>query len=265
MLKEALDQLTPEQKKLLAQLPSDPTSEQYKLYEEAGEATNITPDKIAARIAKLDPAKAPQARRLAGEIEAARQRANSISTDRDVANYDYWETRCDLEQSPEALEARELAHAAHHAFTEADPAGAMKLYERSLDQWAKALAKFPKLTPDSTMGGDIMDFIDGYNSVLQVLDLSLAEDDIAKRFPLWEWLEANDQERKYAAAVDRQREREGRKPLDAPAATPSGGAKPLIDPAEAQLSPTAPEAALWAKNHYGVSRVTVIASTQPAA
>lgn len=54
----------------------------------------------------------------------------------------------------------------------------------------------------------------------------------------------------------------------------TGGYVPVVHPPEdpcptpnpfALTFPTAPEAALWAKNHYGVSRVTVIASTQPAA
>ena len=54
----------------------------------------------------------------------------------------------------------------------------------------------------------------------------------------------------------------------------TGGYVPVLHPAEAPCPtpnpwaltfPTAPEAARWAKNHYGVARVTVIASTQPAA
>jgi hypothetical protein len=240
MKQEAIDSLTAEQRKMLDKMPSEPSGEEYKQYEAATEATNITPEKIAARISKDDPDKAPQARRLAGEIEAARQRANSISTDRDVANFDYWQNRCDLEQTPEALQARELAHAAHHAFAEADPAGAKKLYEQSFSQWAKALAQYPKLTPEGTMGGDVMDFIDNYNAVLQQLDISLADDDVAASFPLWTWLEANDQERKYAEAIDRQRVREGKKPKEPVAAPTDKGAKPLINPADAEVPRTLP-------------------------
>jgi hypothetical protein len=245
MMKEGIDAMTAEQRELYENMPSEPTSEEYKLHEQAQELVNITPEKIAARIAKDDPAQASRARRLATEIAAAYERANSIESDREVANYDYWQHRCELEQTPEALQARELAHEAKHAFSEADPSGAMKLYERSFDQWAKALAKVPELTPDGTMGGDIMDFIDDYNKVLEQLDLSLADKELAERFPLWEWLEANDQERKFADAIDLRRERKGMPPLYPTEAAPQPGAAekdrpaPLINPADALAPPPA--------------------------
>jgi hypothetical protein len=57
---------------------------------------------------------------------------------------------------------------------------------------------------------------------------------------LWPWLEANDQQRKFADAIDLRREREGLPPLypaAAPAAEADAGAAdepaPLIDPADA--------------------------------
>jgi hypothetical protein len=241
---EGLASMTKEQRALYERMPHEPTPEEQKLFDEAQELVYITPAKVAARIAKDDPSQAQRARRLAGEIAAARERINSIESDREVANYDYWEQRCVLEQLPETLQARELAHDAKHAFTEADPSGAMKLYERSFDQWAKALAQVPKLTPDSTMGGDIMDFIDDYNKVLEQLDLSLTDKELADRFPLWAWLEANDQERKFADAIERRRERAGLAPLypsEVPKPEAEGGSEPapLIDPADA-LTPTAP-------------------------
>jgi hypothetical protein len=241
---EGLASMTKEQRALYEKLPHEPTPEEQKLYEEAQELVAITPEKIAARIAKDDPSQSQHARRLAGEIATARDRANSIESDREVANYDYWEQRCVLEQLPEALQARELAHSAKHAFSEADPSGAMKLYERSFDQWAKALAQVPKLTPDSTMGGDIMDFIDDYNEVLEQLDLSLADKELADRFPLWPWLEANDQERKFAEAIELRRQRAGMAPLypseqPKPEGEPAAEPAPLINPADA-LTPAAP-------------------------
>lgn len=241
---EGLASMTKEQRALYEKMPHEPTPEEQKLYEEAQELVYITPQKIAARIAKDDPAQAQRARRLAGEIAMARERANSIESDREVANYDYWEQRCVLEQLPTALQARELAHSGKHAFTEADPSGAMKLYERSFDEWAKALAQVPKLTPDSTMGGDIMDFIDDYNQVLEQLDLSLTDKELADRFPLWPWLEANDQERKFAEAIELRRQRAGMAPLypseaPQPEGEPAAEPAPLINPSDA-LRPTSP-------------------------
>jgi hypothetical protein len=47
-----------------------------------------------------------------------------------------------------------------------------------------------------------MEFVDDYNDVLEQLDLSLADKEVADQFALWDVVKANDQERKYADAID---------------------------------------------------------------
>ena len=79
-----------------------------------------------------------------------------------MANYEYWRIRCDLEQTPEALNARRLAHDAKRQFEEGDLLGAKDLYERSFGDWAKALAQFPELPIDSTTGSDLVDVVEEY-------------------------------------------------------------------------------------------------------
>ncbi len=195
--------LTPRQRQLLAAMPAEPTPEDTKLQQEALEMTDLTTDEIAARIAKELPDKAAEARRLAKEINDAESISRSISTDRDVANFEYWRLRCAIEQTPEALKARELALEGKRAFQdEGDLSRARRLYEDSFVQWDAALEQFPELTPDSTMGSDIMDFIDAYNKVLEQSDLSLADKEVGDRFPLWRIVEANDGQRKYQQALD---------------------------------------------------------------
>ncbi len=238
MKQEATASLTPEQQKLSERLPAEPTPEEYKLQEEATELVNITPAKIAARIAKDDPAKASRARRIAQEISDAQERVNSISINRDVANYAYWTGRGELEQTADALKARELAYAAQRAFRdEADPTGAKDLYEKSFDLWAKALTMYPALGPDSTMGSEIMDVIEEYNAVLEQLDLSLADKDVSKRFALWSVVEANDQERKFSDALDIYHARNGSPPPKPVAAPQDREAAAAIDPADALIPP----------------------------
>jgi hypothetical protein len=215
--------LTPHQKKMLASPPLEPTEEESKLQMAASDAMDITPMEIADRIAHDRPEQAADARRIAAEIADNTERINSISTNRDVANYAYWRIRCGIEQTDEALEARTLTHAAETAFKKGDLDGAQEKYEKSFVLWDQALAKFPELDADSTFGDDLMDFVGAYVKVLEQLDLSLEDRDVADRFALWRIVEANDNERKYTAALTARDERRTGMPADT---------KPLINPSE---------------------------------
>jgi hypothetical protein len=230
MKEEGIASLTSEQRRVWESQPANPTAEESKALQEAIDATHITPPKIAARIAKDQPEDAAEAQRLAEEIRQAERRASLVESNREVANYEYWRIRCDLEQTPEALEARRLAHDAHRQFEEmAALVPARDLFERSFDHWAAALEQFPELPADSTTGSDLMDVIDEYVNVLKQLELSLEDEEVADRFPLWEIVKANDGERKYAAATAAHDARMGGKPAPKPAAM----GKSLINPADA--------------------------------
>ena len=225
MKQEALAGLSPEQRKMLESPPAEPTAEESKLQQEAYSATDVTLAKVADRIAKEQPEKASQAQRLAVEIASAERHLNLTESNREVANYEYWRLRCGLEQTPEALKARELAHGAERVFQEkADPRGAKELYEQSFDQWALALAKFPELPADSSTGSDLLDVVEEYSKVLAQLELSLSDPEVAERFSLWHIVEANDQQRKFAEAIEARKNRVTGKQPDA---------KSLINPADA--------------------------------
>ncbi|HYO24181.1 MAG TPA: hypothetical protein VEQ85_04460, partial [Lacipirellulaceae bacterium] len=178
--REAEAGLSDKQKELLAAPPANPTPEEATLSQQATEALDITPAEVAARIAAEDPDKASAARKLANQILAANERARSISTDRDVANYAYWESRCKIEQTDAALNARRLAHEGRRAFQdEGDLDKAREKYEACFVQWAEALKAVPEIGIDSTFGGDLMEFVDDYHKVLQQLDLSLSDKGVA--------------------------------------------------------------------------------------
>ena len=222
---EAEAALTAEQKRLVIAMPAEPTEEESKLQQEALAALDITPFEVASRIAKDDAGKASEARKLATQVDEANRRIRSISTDRDVANFEYWRLRCEIEQTDDALRARELALEAKREFQdEANLEKARALYEQSFVLWARALDAFPGLTPDSTMGSDLMEFVDEDAQVLTQLDLSLADKEVGDQFALWRVVEANDSERKYADAIVARQERvTGVKP---------GGADAAINPAD---------------------------------
>jgi hypothetical protein len=230
MKEEAIASLSSEQRRVWETPPASPTPDESKAMDEAAHATDITVEEIADRIAKDKPEEAAEAQRLAEEIRQANRRASLIETNREVANYEYWRIRCDLEQTPEALEARRLAHDAHRQFEEVGAlVPARDLFERSFDQWAAALAQFPELPADSTTGSDLMDVVDEYVNVLKQLELSLEDEEVADRFPLWDLLKANNGQRKYDAAIAAYDARMSGKP----APKPVSSGKSLINPADA--------------------------------
>ncbi|TWU25829.1 hypothetical protein [Bythopirellula polymerisocia] len=206
------------------------TEEQQRLAAEADASLDVSMQEIAEQIAKKYPDKAAQANKLANQIAEIQDRIFLIKNNRQVSNYDYWKTRTDFEQTSDALRARELAHAANQAFKEdADLLEARRLYEQSFDLWAKVLDAHPSLEFDSTTGSDLMEYVDKYNEILQQLDLRLSDEEVDASFPLWEIVEASDQERKYfddIAEHKRRVEGSGQRP-EPEADTPIEGDDPV--------------------------------------
>jgi hypothetical protein len=230
MKEEAQGKLTADQRRVWESPPQSPTAEEQKWQQEATEMMEITVPKVAARIAKDHPENAAKAQSLATRIEEANRRANLISSNRDVANYEYWRIRADMEQTAEALKARELAHRAERDFKQGDPEGAVEQYEASFVEWSKALDQFPEMPRDSTTGGDLMEFIEDYARVLEQLDLSLENEEVANRFALWDILKVNDQQRQFAAAIEAHEARQAGLPV--PKRGQPSDSKALIDPAD---------------------------------
>ncbi len=164
----------------------------------------LKPSDIADQIVKSSPEKVALARRLAKKISGNRDRIRLTKNNSDVVNYEYWATRCHLEQMPEALRARELAYSARRVFKEdADLLEARRLYEESFSQWATVLKGHPELPLDSVSADDIMEYVGQYSSVLQQLELTLADEAVGRTFPLWELVAANDSTKAYAAGTNK--------------------------------------------------------------
>jgi len=196
-------QLSPEQLAALAKQPAERTDDELGLADEAESKLIVSDHDIVEQIAKDFPQHAAEAQKLGTRIAELQARLRMIRNNRQVINYEYWKARCDLEQERSALKAHELAFAAHRAFQDdADLIQARQLFEESFDLWAEVLAAHPELEADSPTGSDIMETVDEYALVLEQLDLSLADPEVAKKFPLWNIVEANDTERKYADAIE---------------------------------------------------------------
>ncbi len=195
--------LNAEQLAALEKSPEDRSEDEHTLVSDATRSLYVTFDDIASRIAENTPDQSAAARKLASQIAKNSSRLAMIRTNRQVVNYDYWKTRCELEQESSALKAHQLAFEAEQAFQDdADLIEAKKLYEESFALWAEVLAKYPQLPDDSPTGSTLMEVVDKYSLVLEQLDLSLADKGVAEKFPLWNIVEANDMERKYAEAIE---------------------------------------------------------------
>lgn len=219
-LEEKRKQLTPEQIALLEGPETGLTEEQTTMRYEAARQLIVQPTDVAAAIAKQNPEQAAEARRLANKVTLNQAKIRLTRNNSEVVNYEYWATRSALEQTAEALKARELAHEARRVFkNDADLLKARELYEQSFTEWAKIFEMFPQLPLDSVTGSDIWEYVEQYSDVLQQLDLNLVDEEIGRDFPLWAVVEANDNSGVYAKAAGKYLRNEKDEESDEPATT----------------------------------------------
>lgn len=208
MREEAEASITDEERNAMSVDVMERTPAQSKLATAAADRLNITYGRIADELARTQPDKAVEARRLVARIEEATARQRYIKSNRDTTAYVFWEDRCEFEQDRDVLEARALAYDAKEVFAEGAAPEAKRLYDRSFELWANALNEYPDIEPDSTIGSDIMETLEDYEKLLAQLDLGLADPEIGDAFPLWEIVEANSDSRSLTAAYEKYRGRQ---------------------------------------------------------
>lgn len=195
-------ELSPEDLDLIESSPSTLSDEEQERYVTISQQLKIKPSEIADFIAQESPEKAVEARKLVHRMIENDERVFLTRNNRDVANYAYWEARCRVEQTAEAIKARELAYAANIAFRDdADLLEAKRMYEECFDLWAKVFAANPELKMDSPSASDLMDEVEQYAKVLEQLDMSLSDEEIDQKFPLWDLVELNDANGLFAQDV----------------------------------------------------------------
>ena len=192
-IQERKDALTPEQMALLQKPATGLTDEESQQRYQILDDIVVDPSELATYIAQNSPELAAEARRLSNRVVANDLKLRMTRTNEGVVNYNYWDTRCKLEQTVAALKARDRSYEARRVFkNEADLLRARELYEESFAEWAKVFEEFEELDYDSPTGSDIMDEISVYSALLEQLDLNLADEEIGKDFPLWSVVAAND-------------------------------------------------------------------------
>lgn len=214
----------------------DRTEEQISLAYEAERELDITPQRIADKIAEVSPEKEREAKELAADIVRTERSRRFTRNYKDTTNYDYWALRCAFEQTKAAQTARTLIFRARRLFKEeANPVEAKELYEESFERWAEVFEEFPDLQDgDGTTGDDVMYFIYEYKDVLEQLDEEVPDD-----FPLWGIIEDFDVDQKFELQV---RERLARQATEQPTTEQPSEAKSESD-AEPEPTPGAVEPA----------------------
>jgi hypothetical protein len=196
--------LTTEEKEIIETPAEKLTPEQASRRYEIETKMKVTDRDMAERIARDQPENAKQALQLASELERQELRLRyTINYKRD-ANYDYWQTRADFEQTRNALDAREAMYNARKAVEEANSPEAKRLYEEGFAKWRLVIDEFPTiLDEEANIGEDILEYIKKYREVLDQLDETIDED-----FPLWDVIEKFDREQDFVEELKVHQERQ---------------------------------------------------------
>ncbi len=220
VLAQKREALTPDERRLLDtpidKVRPDEADKRYQL----DQKMTVTDREVAERVTQDAPEHGRKAQQWASELERTDQQLQFTKNYKRDANYDYWQTRADFEQTTNALEARRLMYEARKAIeNDADPRTAKRLYDQGFAKWRLVIDEFPTILDEEAMTGeDLVDFIKKYRDVLGQLDETIADD-----FPLWEVIEKFDREQDFVEELADRRKRQGGEstpPPETPEPTP---------------------------------------------
>jgi hypothetical protein len=185
--------LSDEERQALDTPPTERTQPQMELAYGAAGKLDVSHREVAERIAAAHPELAKQALRLGSDLEREELRLRYTKNYKNDSNYDYWLTRAEMEQTADALAAREAMFRARRAFRQGDLITAKQLYGEGFAKWRLVFDAFPYLLESvSTSGDDLIEYAVEYRDVLDQLDESIGDD-----FPLWDVIEQFDNEQKF--------------------------------------------------------------------
>jgi hypothetical protein len=170
-------QLTPEQLAAYDTPLEKRTNEQQQLAFEAEQRIQVTNEDVARQIKGPQHAKAKS---LAEDATAHAETARYINRYRDTVNFLYWRLRAEVEQSDDAMKARQFIFQGDRAFKEGDPTAAKAAYDQGFALWRKVIDTFPAFIDDDVTGSDMMDLVKQYQRILKQLDEPFPENFILK-------------------------------------------------------------------------------------
>ncbi|MEX2316838.1 MAG: hypothetical protein WD669_06790 [Pirellulales bacterium] len=195
LIEEKKQALTADERKLndtpVAEISATDSEQWYRLQDRVKVSDRDVADRLSKN-ASADVAK--QVLRLVRRLEEAEQDLRYTQSYKHNVNYDFWELRCDYEQTANALAAHELMFRARAAARSADVKQAKQLYHDGFAKFRLVLDEFPALIEEDIVFGDnIVENTKRYRDVLDQLGESLDE-----TYPLWDALEKFDRENVFA-------------------------------------------------------------------
>ena len=183
LVEEKRNDLTDEERKALDAPEGTLMSEQYTMRFEAQSKVSVTAIEIARRAPNE---MQDRARTIANRIHERIDVANAINRYRDIVNFGYWRTRCEVEQRDDTNRAHQFVHDADHDLRAARLEPAKEKYESAWVLWAVILNEYPDLRKD-VGAEDLTEAVKRYATCLDQLS-----DPFPKDFPLKELVEAQE-------------------------------------------------------------------------
>ena len=140
-------------------------ADEYQIASRAQGKIEVTPQDMVSAVAPED---RNTAKVTASRLMEARAYATTIRRYRDIVNYVYWKTRCEVEQQDRAIEGRRFLYEANEAFEEIRLVESIEKYDEAWTRWASIHSDYPVLAEDVT-AEDLVDAIKRYQSLLDQL------------------------------------------------------------------------------------------------
>jgi hypothetical protein len=161
--------------------------------------TFVTDREVAERIVAEHPEKAKEVLIVMRQLEDTDRVLRYTRSYKETSNFDFWQMRCDFEQTADAVAARQTLFGAHEAAQSADMRRAKQLYQEGFAKWRLVIDEFPELVEEAVVFGDhIVLYTKRYREVLNQLGESLGE-----TYPLWDALKNFDQENEFREELAR--------------------------------------------------------------
>ncbi len=170
MIEERKAQLTPAEKLALSIPPAQRTDAQAEAAYEAERKIEVTHEQVARRI--KDPKKREQALELAEKAQDLERIAELIELERSIVAYNSWKLKAAVEQTDDAIAAREQLYLARQAYIGNEPYRAKEHFFKAAEHWKAVLDNFTgaDLLHDSSWADEMAEFTNRGVKILEAID-----------------------------------------------------------------------------------------------
>lgn len=175
---EKVAKLRPELRKALELAETELDESNYQQHLDAVAAVAVTHEEAAKR---APPTVRDRAVKLAARLRDQETLATRIGHYRGIINYEYWQTRCDAEQTETAVAAREFLYKARKFHDATELENACDMYEQAWRKWKTLFDQFPTLMDDVT-ADETVEAVKRYQRLLEQLDRKLPQDFVLREF-----------------------------------------------------------------------------------